>query len=246
MALDPEYTRILENVLRALSTATRSLRLYPPTSPIPRQTVDAAVSALNEFFAKGKPDLKLTVAARGLRVRGRTGRDQRSWSASNSRTRFATTASRRSTSSRARSAEDLLGFLSVVSRTPEEVRAEGGISSVDRGPGRVHGDPDRRAARHARPDRRQLARLRGHAARDRRQPRQARPAGSRRSPRTRRACARSLREFVAVTGEDGTENLADALSGDLVYAARRQPRRAAVTRVRGRRRARSSRRACSR
>ena len=54
-----QYVRILESVLRALSTAARSLRLYPPTSPIPRQTVDSALEALSEYFSLGSADLSV-------------------------------------------------------------------------------------------------------------------------------------------------------------------------------------------
>lgn len=214
MALDPEYTRILENVLRALSTATRSLRLYPPTSPIPRETVDAAVSALNEFFAKGKPDLKLTVAAAGFAYEG-----EPVATAIVVSIELANTLRDHGVAQvdivQGTSAEDLLSFLSVVSRTPEEVRAEGGISSViaDLGVYTVTLTDvqlvtlDQTAASSL-------------ASEDMLLEIADSPAKLGRwftSVSSDKESLRShLREFVAVTGEDGTENLADALSGDLV------------------------------
>jgi hypothetical protein len=50
-----------EEVVRALAAAGRALRLYPPTSSIPRETIDIAAEALGRFFAGGHAALSLAV-----------------------------------------------------------------------------------------------------------------------------------------------------------------------------------------
>ena len=129
MGLEPELEGIIETVVRALSTATRSLRLYPPTSPIPRQTIDSAISALQQYFASGASRLALAVARAGFALEGQP-------VAMN-------VAGSRELANALRDhgiaqidilpevrAEDLLGLLSVVSRPAEDVRAEGGIATA--------------------------------------------------------------------------------------------------------------------
>ncbi len=56
--------------MRSVSTASRSLRLYPPTSPIPHETVSAAVTALDHFFATGFPVLSISLARDGFAFAG--------------------------------------------------------------------------------------------------------------------------------------------------------------------------------
>lgn len=56
--------------MRSVSTASRSLRLYPPTSPIPHETVSAAVTALDHFFATGFPVLSVSLARDGFAFAG--------------------------------------------------------------------------------------------------------------------------------------------------------------------------------
>lgn len=56
----------IERVIRALSSAGKSLRLYPPTSPIPRQSVQAAVDAIDALFSGGTAALSLAVAREGF------------------------------------------------------------------------------------------------------------------------------------------------------------------------------------
>ena len=60
----------IDRVLRMLATASRSLRLYPAASPIPRQSVDAVTAALDEVFAEGRDELKLAVARDGFETDG--------------------------------------------------------------------------------------------------------------------------------------------------------------------------------
>ncbi|TLM77435.1 MAG: hypothetical protein FDZ70_05585 [Actinobacteria bacterium] len=65
MALEDQEKRDLEAIVRGLSAAAKSLRLYPPTSPIPKQSVDAAAEALVAFLG-GRPVLSLAVGRDGL------------------------------------------------------------------------------------------------------------------------------------------------------------------------------------
>jgi len=60
----------IERVVRALSSAGKSLRLYPPTSPIPQQSVDAVVETLNAVFADGLTELSLVLDRDGLTFDG--------------------------------------------------------------------------------------------------------------------------------------------------------------------------------
>jgi len=129
MGLDSELERILEAVLRSLSTSTRSLRLYPPTSPIPRQTIDAAIQALTEYFTSGASKLSLTVTRDGFSLDGQPvaatvsgGQDLGNTLRDHGVAQIDILPEVRP--------EDLLGLLSVVSRPAEDVRAEGGITQV--------------------------------------------------------------------------------------------------------------------
>jgi len=55
--------------VRALTTATRTLRLYPPSSPIPRQSAAEATSTLAELLMT-EPVIPLTVAREGFTFAG--------------------------------------------------------------------------------------------------------------------------------------------------------------------------------
>lgn len=55
----------LEAVVRGIASAGKALKLYPPTSPIPRQSVDSATAALTAFLG-AHPVLSLTVARQGF------------------------------------------------------------------------------------------------------------------------------------------------------------------------------------
>lgn len=65
---DEQLERVVDTVVRSLATAARTLRLYPATSPIPRQTAEAAVEALGSYFVD-EPVLPLVVAREGFRFR---------------------------------------------------------------------------------------------------------------------------------------------------------------------------------
>jgi hypothetical protein len=61
--------RSVETVVRALTTATKTLRLYPASSPIPRQSASAARAALEELLSV-EPVVPLTVAREGFTFGG--------------------------------------------------------------------------------------------------------------------------------------------------------------------------------
>lgn len=122
-------TQRLETALRALATAGKSLRLYPPTSPIPRQSVDAAASSLADFFAEGHPLLSLTVTRDGFTWRG-TPVGGAALSASELVSDLRDHGVAELTLMPGCPAESLARFLDVLARDPETVREEGGIGAV--------------------------------------------------------------------------------------------------------------------
>ena len=214
MAVDPAYVRILESVLRALSTAARSLRLYPPTSPIPRQTVDSALEALGEYFSLGSADLRLAVAREGFAYEGEPIASNMAVSLELASTLRDHGVAQVDIIQGATDA-DLLGFLSVVSRSADEVRAEGGISSVIEGLG-VYSvtltdvqlvTVDQSALSSVDSEMRLLEIADSPAKLGR--------WFSTVSAADKETFRSSLNEFVEVTGEDGTDSLADVLSGTL-------------------------------
>lgn len=214
IALEPARTRILENVLRGLSTATRSLRLYPPTSPIPRQTVDSAVEALNEWFAQSPGGLQLSVAREGFAFEGESVASKIVVSLE-----FADTLRDHGVAqidiTPGVTADDLLGFLSLVSRSPDELRAEGGIDVMlaDQGVQSIRLTDIQLVAIEASladsaDDEMLLRDIADNPAK----------LGSwfaNASSLEREAFRSSLDEFIEVAGDQGTDNLASALSDSL-------------------------------
>ncbi|MHB8761457.1 MAG: HEAT repeat domain-containing protein [Coriobacteriia bacterium] len=61
--------RCVETVVRSLSTAVKTLRLYPPSSPIPQQAMESAAEALQHLLASHAA-LPLVVARDGFNYRG--------------------------------------------------------------------------------------------------------------------------------------------------------------------------------
>jgi len=61
----------MEPIVRGLTAAAKALRLYPPTSPIPRQAVDSAAASLSAFLGS-EPVLSLKVVRDGLAWGGAT------------------------------------------------------------------------------------------------------------------------------------------------------------------------------
>jgi hypothetical protein len=126
--LDPQLIGSAEATVRGIAAAGRSLRLYPPTSSIPRQAVDTAMASLSSFLEQEQA-LPLNVAREGFTCRG---------------TAIGTTASSGSDlAEMLRShgvaevvflpgctSDDLLNFLGVIMRAPEAIRAEGGATAA--------------------------------------------------------------------------------------------------------------------
>lgn len=128
MELDQQAKRELEDVVRGLSAATKALRLYPATSPMPRQAVEVAENALATYLAT-YPELSLSVSRDGLTFDGQPvapgspgvtdlAEDLRSHGVKD--IGFVPGVS----------AEDILGFLGVVMRDVAETRDQGGVSAI--------------------------------------------------------------------------------------------------------------------
>ncbi|MDR3685601.1 MAG: hypothetical protein P4L93_01400 [Coriobacteriia bacterium] len=119
----------VDQVLRALVSASRSLRLYPAASPIPRQSVEAVIAALANVFERGVTALPVSVAREGFSSGGESvgvgmpggvelADDLRSHGVSMIEFESAVTG------------DDLLTMLVTLSRHADEVRAEGGFSEA--------------------------------------------------------------------------------------------------------------------
>lgn len=116
-------------VVRAFAAAAKSLRLYPPTSPIPAQSVQSATEALAAFFAEGDPSLVLTVDRDGFAWSGEP------VSSSVMGVGELVEALREHGVAEVDvapgcSGDEVLGFLSVVLKDPESVRQQGGITAA--------------------------------------------------------------------------------------------------------------------
>ena len=126
---DAAGTAKIDQVLRALATAARSLRLYPPASPIPLQSIQTVVAACDEYFSDGAADLSLSVAREGFSFEGQAvstavpgarelADELRLHSVAQIVFRPGLTA------------DELSAFLTLLNRTPEDVRAEGGLAAL--------------------------------------------------------------------------------------------------------------------
>ncbi|HEY3317035.1 MAG TPA: HEAT repeat domain-containing protein [Coriobacteriia bacterium] len=125
--LDPEYIAPVEATVRGVASAVRALRLYPPTSPIPRQSVDAAMSSLRAFLDT-QPALSLDVAREGFTCRG-TALSASIGGGSELADMLRSHGVAQAVFMPGCSTDDLLGFLGVIMRAPETVHTEGGIAS---------------------------------------------------------------------------------------------------------------------
>jgi hypothetical protein len=127
--LQTDEQQRLETVVRALAAATKTLRLYPPTSPIPRQSVATTMSALSEYFTGGSPVLALAVGRDGFTRHGSAignGVPGVSDLADGLREHgVAELAIMPGTQE-----DELLAFLVAVSMSPADVRAEGGLGAL--------------------------------------------------------------------------------------------------------------------
>lgn len=124
---DPDK-RVLDGVVRGLSAASKALRLYPPTSPIPRRSVESAATSLDDYLGvnstlrlavgrDGLTHLDEPVAANSPGV-GDLAEDLRAHGVAEIEFVPGCTAS------------DLLGLLTTVMRDPAETRDQGGVSAL--------------------------------------------------------------------------------------------------------------------
>jgi len=125
---DNDSTARLEQIVRNIAAAAKSVQLYPPSSPIPQQTIAAAVAALEEYLRE-EPVVSLRV--------GRTGFESRGSELSVGVAGVADLAATLREHGIAEldvlpgcSATDLSAFLDTVVLTPDEVRAAGGIGTA--------------------------------------------------------------------------------------------------------------------
>ncbi len=125
---DPETKHHLEAAIRGIATAGKTLKLYPPTSPIPRQAVETATAALESYLAIN-PVLSLAVTRTGL-----------SWQGQPLAVSVPGVSDLADTLREQGVAElnvmpgcaldELMRFLSAITRPAEEVRQEGGLGAV--------------------------------------------------------------------------------------------------------------------
>ncbi len=120
-------THSLDSAVRTLASASRALRLYPATSPIPRESVSSALVALDEFFETGEQLLSLSVKRDGFAWRGET--------VATGVTGVGELIDGLRGHGVAEidfvpgvSADELLTFLAELDRNPDEVRSEGGLA----------------------------------------------------------------------------------------------------------------------
>lgn len=128
MAIEAGYERKLEGVVRALSTAHKVLRLYPESSPIPRQSVDSIVSALEHHFADGEPLISLAIGRDGFSVYGEPVCRNLAGAGDFVDDLRAHGVAELDVSPGC-SADELLRFLNTLGTTPDELRARGGIAA---------------------------------------------------------------------------------------------------------------------
>lgn len=124
MTMDATERHTIEAVVRTMVAASKTLRLYPPASPIPRQSMNAARAALDEYFASGAAVLPLVVGRSGFTCRG----DQLD---AGGGADLATELREHGIAELAImpgvADDELLAFLTTAAEKPEDVRAQGGL-----------------------------------------------------------------------------------------------------------------------
>jgi len=123
-----DTTRQVEAIVRAVASAGKALKLYPPTSPIPRETIEIAISEL-AVFLDVSPLLSLCVAREGIQWSGAP--------VGGGTPGVADLAGELREHGLAEvdflpgcSVDDLVGFLGVIGREPGDVRRGGGASAI--------------------------------------------------------------------------------------------------------------------
>ncbi len=115
--------------VRALASAGKSLRLYPATSPIPRESIAVALDSLSQYFVTGQLDLILGVTRDGL-----VWNDEPLHAGSVSMSDLLQELRDHAVSSiqiePEVTGEELIGFLSTVGGSPDYVREHGGIAEL--------------------------------------------------------------------------------------------------------------------
>jgi hypothetical protein len=118
----------VETVIRGVATAGKTLKLYPSTSPIPREAAETAVQALSSFLSEN-PVLSLAVDREGFRWMGETLGVGVAGSADLAdelrdlgvaEVDFVPGVS----------IDELVAFLDIVGRDPGQVRDEGGVGTL--------------------------------------------------------------------------------------------------------------------
>jgi hypothetical protein len=123
----------LDTVVRAISAAGKSMRLYPPSSALPRQNVETAVAAIEDYFTTGNAVIALAVTRSGFASGGEqlTG----SVGASDLVDQLRDHAVAELAITPGCSADELLTFLTTIDRSPDELRLEGGLGVALTGAG---------------------------------------------------------------------------------------------------------------
>ncbi|PKQ19647.1 MAG: hypothetical protein CVT66_09020 [Actinobacteria bacterium HGW-Actinobacteria-6] len=123
---DDQLKRTVDTVVRSLATAAKTLRLYPPTSPIPRQTADAAIEALGSFFID-EPSLPLAVAREGFSFHSGVVNAPGSAELGDLLTQHGIAEIEILPGA---TVDDLIAFISIVLRDPITVRNDGGMGAA--------------------------------------------------------------------------------------------------------------------
>ncbi len=125
---DAQTRQQLEAAIRGMATAGKTLKLYPPTSPIPRQAIETASAAI-EAYLEFSPVLSLSIARDGFSWLGEPlgiGVPGVSDLADSLREHGVAELDVLPGCT----SDELMSFLDVVMRSAEEIRAEGGVGSA--------------------------------------------------------------------------------------------------------------------
>ncbi len=123
---DEHVKRAVDTVVRSLATSAKTLRLYPASSPIPRQTADAALEALTAFLVD-EPVLTLTVAREGFSFQNSAVNAPGSSELADMLTRHGVA---EMSILPGANVDDLIAFIAAVLKEPLEVREAGGMGAV--------------------------------------------------------------------------------------------------------------------
>lgn len=124
--IDDRTMRAVEGVVRALATAAKTLRLYPPSSPIPRQSADAAVQSLATALTAADV-VPLAIAREGFSYGGAP---ITSAGANDLADMLTSHGIAEVVFMPGVSVDELVGFLATTLRDSEQVRAAGGLGAA--------------------------------------------------------------------------------------------------------------------